>query len=610
MKTAVLLLLCLLLCGCDAGDSGITNVSSLTPPDLSGTGLHTPGSRTEEAAEGQVTVFPLQADVYDIRAWGNGILVFSGTDQTRLTLLTGSSLSPAASVTLPELLPAEDPSLQLTDSRFSCFLKASRETLVLDETLQEIGRIPSPEDQLGPPLLSASGDILYYCTEQAILAWELESGRHRLLKEIASPGQQLTGLCLEDSVLLCTVTDREQVSTLFLSTENGALLGSCAGSAAMISLGSRYYALLPGEEAMIFGSLDEETPSALFPKDSSAQGSFLPLCHGAVTVSQPEIGPVTVTRYCLSSGTETGTLTLSENLSLRAIAECEDGSVYLLCLDPLYQSAYLYRWQEAETAPPDGARYTGTYYSASAPDTAGLERCRSYAESLSAKHGIRILTWKYATALEPWDYDLEPEHRVPILMAELEALDRNLSEYPRTLLEQTAGHFSSLSICLVRSIVGTPESGSVDSATGIQYTLGPDAYVVLATGEHSRRSLYHELFHAMETHLLGNTPAFDRWDELNPTGFRYDYSYEANRARKAGVYLQHNSRAFVDTYSMSYPKEDRARIMEYAMLPGNRELFAPAAMQRKLKALCEGIRDAFGLKEDPRVFLWEQYLEE
>ena len=72
--------------------------------------------------------------------------------------------------------------------------------------------------------------------------------------------------------------------------------------------------------------------------------------------------------------------------------------------------------------------------------------------------------------------------------------------------------------------------------------------------------------------------------------------------------MQPDTRSFVDTYSMSYPKEDRARIFEYAMTAGNAPLFAASPLQYKLKMLCQGIREAFGLKKSPENFLWEQYL--
>ena len=108
--------------------------------------------------------------------------------------------------------------------------------------------------------------------------------------------------------------------------------------------------------------------------------------------------------------------------------------------------------------------------------------------------------------------------------------------------------------------------------------------------------------------VLTQSNAYDRWDMLNPSDFVYDYDYVRNIDRDGSKYLQPGSEYFIDTYSMSFPKEDRARIMEYAMTEGNEAAFQSRAMQKKLLTLCEGIRDAFGLKKSPETFLWEQYL--
>ena len=62
----------------------------------------------------------------------------------------------------------------------------------------------------------------------------------------------------------------------------------------------------------------------------------------------------------------------------------------------------------------------------------------------------------------------------------------------------------------------------------------------------------------------------------------------------------------VDLYSMSYPKEDRARIMEYAMMEDTGSYFTSKIMSRKLDTLCKGIRKAFNLGDGD--YLWEQYL--
>ena len=66
---------------------------------------------------------------------------------------------------------------------------------------------------------------------------------------------------------------------------------------------------------------------------------------------------------------------------------------------------------------------------------------------------------------------------------------------------------------------------------------------------------------------------------------------------------------FIDTYSMSYPKEDRARLFEYAMTAGHEDLFSSPNLQRKLQQLCTGIREGFGLKNHEDPLPWEQYLQ-
>ena len=51
------------------------------------------------------------------------------------------------------------------------------------------------------------------------------------------------------------------------------------------------------------------------------------------------------------------------------------------------------------------------------------------------------------------------------------------------------------------------------------------------------------------------------------------------------------------------------RIMEYAVMEGQEEVFSSNTMQKKLKTLCRGIRSAFGLSNVSEALLWEQYLD-
>ena len=59
---------------------------------------------------------------------------------------------------------------------------------------------------------------------------------------------------------------------------------------------------------------------------------------------------------------------------------------------------------------------------------------------------------------------------------------------------------------------------------------------------------------------------------------------------------------------MSYPKEDQARILEYAMLPNQAALFQEPILQQKLAAMCHALRDAYDLKNTDVTLPWEQYL--
>ena len=120
------------------------------------------------------------------------------------------------------------------------------------------------------------------------------------------------------------------------------------------------------------------------------------------------------------------------------------------------------------------------------------------------------------------------------------------------------------------------------------------------------QALFHELFHLMETHILVGSTALDRWNELNPADFTYTFGKGDPAVKES--YFSPGTRSFVDTYSMTYPREDRARVWENALLPGNRDLFRSDPMQAKLTALCKGVREAYKLTKSEEPFLWEQYL--
>ena len=208
------------------------------------------------------------------------------------------------------------------------------------------------------------------------------------------------------------------------------------------------------------------------------------------------------------------------------------------------------------------------------------------------------------------DYAFTFEHHPGAFLMGLEQLEKTMNRFPEGFFE-VLGRVSEdgkLHIGFVRSMQGRT-ANSVTGAVGTQYWSEGNAWVTLQIGEQLHSSFCHELAHVLDTLILNEALAFDDWEQWNPKDFQYDENYVDFLKREDSPWLEGEERAFVDSFAMSFPKEDRARIFECAMAEGNQTLFASSFMQQKLTQVCKGIRDAFGWKKDQRVFPWEQYLE-
>lgn len=612
----LLLFVCLLMGGCSTEslpleDSTVPTVTEATPAQPAGT--YDPFSTLEEETNGAVKVYPLYLkEVTGIYPVSDGVLVFSNWEEgkTTVTRLVGETLFPEKSFTLNEELSIGSSNLALHGNGFSYYDPEETRTVIIDSALREMRSIDAPEGLLGNPLLSPDRSTLYYCTADSIRALDLESGISRVLKEVSYPQQNISAVLLNNTVLQVNIVDDDsQWRSLYLSTETGQILWEDSGEMVLTSSAAHYYgSFYAGSySTLVFGTPDGE-PRTLIPAQMDAECFFLTESCGAVTLSHTGDSQVILEYYDLDSGLREAALTIPTESDIHAVTEGEYGIVYFLYYDPAYDCQVLCRWDSSLMLTNDTSLYTGTHYTRENPDYDGLAACTVYAQELSEKYGIEILVYKDATAVQPVDYVLTPEYRVPVLQQELEQLDARLGNYPEGFLQTLAQRFDSIQICVVGSLTGSVETGSLDSAAGIQFWQDRTACIALATDLDTEYALYHELCHLIDTIVLNESIAYDQWDKLNPTDFAYDYDYISNANRDGSPYLQGDTRAFIDSYSMSFPKEDRARIMEYAMTEGNAYLFQSKAMQNKLRTLCEGIREAFGLEKSPETFLWEQYL--
>lgn len=611
-----ILLALLLLCGC-AAEPEPTETQTPTTEYVEPTepaGSYEPGSEEEIATGGALRTYPVEEEAaYAITMVGNDVLLFSGLDRTVLTLMTGENLYTIAQTTLDITVHPDDPSFRITENGITYYDDQDGSLVFLDQDLNEVSRKHTPEAMTGSPILSGNRMKLYYCTADAIRVLDLETGIDRLLKEISYPEQWVGGILLDDTVLCCCVRDENGENALFLSTETGELLYQRENDLTVSTCDGSYYVNIP-EGIMrlsLFGRVGEE-PWMLSPRDPFAPNWYLENINAAVTASETDES-LTLDYYDLETGLRSASLSLTEVYAPESIeADASTGYVYLLAEQTDETGHRIYRWDTAKSPSGDMSIYTGERYTLQNPDANGLALCDDRAFELSQIYGVEVLVGMDAVAIEPWDYELYPEYQVPVVNQMLDQLEQVLQTYPdgffRTLTEKTTN--VPVKICLVRSMYGSPESGSLDTANGIQFWDGSDAYVAIGAGELFSQTFYHEMFHVIETCVYSHSNAYDDWNKLNPKGFEYDYDYLTNLDRVEEDYLQEETRCFVDTYSMSYPKEDRARIMEYASVEGNESLFVSKTMQKKLEALCVGIREAFDLREYPNAMIWEQYLKE
>jgi len=596
-----LLCVCLLLSGCvESAAAGTTPAATATTTLPTQTQPDTPTEPNDETLQ---VLSSLAPDGYYLRCFHKGLLLFSGSESTTLTLLQGEDLSVLASVSLEFFLRADDPSIRIWEDALSYFDPVQQKTVVLDAALQEVASIAAPDGLVGSPVLSSDRNVLYYCTANALRAWDLRTGIRRLIRGFSYPSQTVSGLHLHDTVVQCSVQEGTQTRTLLISVKDGRLAAEHDGPVSLTTQGNHYYAsFLSGTvQALVFGDTSQ-SPQMLMPDGPFTQWYFLPSLHGVVTGQEAEDGSTELSYFDLTTGEKVAFLSLESQNRLVSAAS-DNQQVYLLLYDEQNLSTTICRWDI--TGQTSGEQ---SYTSAYSADSVALAQCQQTAREMSEKYGIEILIGPEAAAVQPWDYNLEAETLVSVLQQELNLLDQWLQQYPQEILSATASDFSSLKLCIVRSLTGTAESGSLDSANGLHFDNDGDAYIVLAAGEYAEQALYHELFHVMETHILNHSTAFDQWEMLNPAGFSYDCDFEKNEQRDPEIYLTGEDRAFVDTYSMSFPAEDRARIMEYAMLPDGEERFQSRTMQAKLLKVCQGIREAYGLESEDTVFPWEQYL--
>lgn len=589
MKAILILLLMLVLtgCGADVEETKIPTtepLAAVTEPS----GSYQPDSTLEMFTEGAVRAYPQEIPgIYAIASAGSDVLVFSGKENTTLTRLTGENLFRIAERTVDLHLNPEDPSLLITADRMVYFDENTRELVWLDESFREFSRLQLPEDLQGTPVITADRLKVWYATAEGVRVMDAETGISRLVKQISREGQAVTGLLMGDSVVELTGD-----TTLYLDAATGELLEEVDSNPALYSNEELYWGSLDG--VPVFGRTDGPTRQ-LYPQE----GETVFLQEAAAAVNYGQTGDRwRLDCYGLASGLRACSVFLPEWVTpWQYTVDSEKARLYFLYYGQA-ESLILCRWDLDMSQTGDETDYSGIYYTRENPDAEGLARCAAGAAELSTRFGAEIRIYADALEFENPAYSAELCWQANETEAMLNSLENLLTALPEDFLPKTMETMGGKLYIHFLGNVNGPEAD-----LGAAFWDNQDARILLATGEHLPSAFFHGLYHAMETRILSRSIALYRWDELNPKGFTYG-------STEGGEYIDDDTtRAFIDAYAMASSREDQARIFEFACQEGKEDFFRSAIMQKKLKAICTGIREAYGLKKSSDVFLWEQYLE-
>ena len=594
-KLLPLLLALLLLVGCTGKPNQQLPTDSVEATQQQ-KGLYDPASVIEAATFGAVRAYPLeQNNYYNVTAMGNRLLLWA--EDGTMTVLQGDTCVPVATMDTGTDLRAGGGSFDSSVQGAAYYLPETRQVVLVNPQLQEIGRLELPQQIQGSPCISLNQNEVYYGIAGEVRALNIQTGISRLVRSHSYEDQQLEGIWFDGELLRVRFleADGTEGSAEYISTKTGRTMYAGQTDAQALYTWQDSYVLrrMDGTvQQTIFGK-EQGTPQVLYPAEACIT-TALPM--GGVIGYTPGNNP-TLRYYNLDSGKCTVQVTLYD-VETPVAYLCTQAALWILASDAEQQ--VLYRWQLDRQPTEDDTVYTDRLFTAQEPDQEGLEACRARAEQLGSTYGVNIHLWQdtlHNTLSE--DVSAKAEYQVSALEDMLFDLETAMAQFPEHFLEQTL-EAGQIHIYLARSV----SSGELTA----QFWRGGDCHIVIANQGNADEGFYQGVAYAIDSHVLGNSRKFDDWNDLNPDGFHYSYSY--GKRPDVDTYLGGEGSAFLTEKAMAYPHDDRSSIFRAAMTPDNAEIFASDVMQAKLLRLCKGIREAYRLEKSGATYLWEQYLNE
>ncbi len=567
-------------------------------------------------------------EIYTLQTWGEDLLVVSSNDQktliTRLDIMDGMVLA-------QKTVTSQYAYGMLFDvvGDFVRMYEYSTQTWTwLDKNLQITEQYTFEEISEQQPKMDNKGDYIYYIdTSYNLVQLDRRSGVYTLLDSGFDLG---TNIYLEQIICdgrIASVSGymeaKEALQIHYVDTMTGELL-KVHDRYLDISGDDTYYSAPVYDEGtqLIVGTYDSDRVSEFVFDDINEYNYFFELTEDRIlaTIGGPDNDLGRLSLYSMETGEKLAFCDIHLEQDewgmycypwAMAYVDNSESIAYVLMGD----SSTIYVWNTLASPCEDETVYLEEYLSWDTTDGARLLELRRKAYKLSSSHGVLIYIGDLS-AVDFYGYTAERIYKIRAIERGLKILEDALSAYPKGFFEQLGqSRRGKLTIHLVDTLY--PDgSDSLETTTGLyNYDNTSQAIVLSLSALNEIEDLiYHEMSHAIDMKLYDSDYQYwtdEAWNALNPEGFLYDNSYTKNSESFDGNYVwgTGGETYFVDMYSKSFPTEDRARLMEYAMgeYPGTK-CFESEMIRAKLAHRAKAIRDNFDTTGWPEVTTWERPL--
>lgn len=586
----VCLAVLMLLSGCGKKTGASDGQAATEPATL---GLYDPSHPMEQQTVGAIRAYPLGEsghDYVDITLMGSKLLLLK--EDGSAMVLQGENCEVLAEGNVG-LTSFEGSNFSVGAQGLAVYEPENDQVVFHNPQLQVVDRITLPQDIQGDPVISLESNEIFYCQNGEIRALNLENNTPRLLKSHIVEEQTLTGCYFDGTVIRCEAIDAQGTkNVLYLSAENGLTLSEEPDIFTLATCGDRYFIQRLDNTVLqnIVGTQETGARSLALPTDGTVVLQEALEMNGIVSYAAVE-GGLELSFHDLSKEQTTAKLLLPDTLEPVAIV-ADSSFVWLIIQEETQQ--VLYRWDVQMSTLTQTVSVIAPLYTAQSPDVQGLEACQKTAEQLETNYGVKLHIWQDAVARSEEDTAVV-EHQPLVIQSMLAQLEPALQRFPESFLRKTV-RSGWIRIGLVRSL----ENGRAWT----QFWSDGDCYILISSKADVAQAFLEAVGYGIDSCVLGNSRDFDTWTSLNPEGFTYgmqDYDPSI---------LEGETRAFVNGDALVSPIEDRRLMFAAAITEGNGELFTSQIMQSKLRRLCEGIREAYGLEKKKEIYIWEQYLNE